>query len=401
MNKITKLSLISLLVMLTVMGCKDHENDFEVTVITHTPTVITDVIVQCGGHVAITGTTQISELGVCWGTEQDPEVTDCHLSNLTASESFTCILTGLLPETQYHVRAYALCESEYYYGEDFSFTTLKGGSGLFSVSETSKVRFSPGNLQYQASTNTWRFAEHQWDFVGYSEPDQYGMTYGTVSGSSNHLIDSSYDGWIDLFGWGTSGYDHGAACYQPWSISVNDEDYYVHGDPNLSLFEWNHADWGTNPISNGGNVADVWRTLTYEEWMYLLKERVTKSGLRYVPAILNDVKGIIILPDEWDNTVFQLVYDPHSFSYNSNTITLDEWDIVEDNGAVFLPLTGKRNGVEVSGGYDYGGYWSSSSISWIGESSPHTAWCLQLFDGMVAFPNVNRHTGLAVRLVHD
>ena len=28
------------------------------------------------------------------------------------------------------------------------------------------LKFSKGNLQYRASTNTWRFAEHQWDFVG-------------------------------------------------------------------------------------------------------------------------------------------------------------------------------------------------------------------------------------------
>lgn len=33
-------------------------------------------------------------------------------------------------------------------------------SGLFSVSATKQVRFAKGNLQYRASTNTWRFAEH-------------------------------------------------------------------------------------------------------------------------------------------------------------------------------------------------------------------------------------------------
>ena len=33
-------------------------------------------------------------------------------------------------------------------------------NGLFSVSSTKKVYFSQGNLQYQASTNTWRFAEN-------------------------------------------------------------------------------------------------------------------------------------------------------------------------------------------------------------------------------------------------
>ena len=32
---------------------------------------------------------------------------------------------------------------------------------IFSVGENKTVHFSKGNLQYQASTNTWRFAEEQ------------------------------------------------------------------------------------------------------------------------------------------------------------------------------------------------------------------------------------------------
>lgn len=59
-----------------------------------------------------------------------------------------------------------------------------------------KVSFSKGNLQYQASTNTWSFAENQYDIIGYG----------------NENISSDYDGWIDMFGWGTSGYDHGSEC---------------------------------------------------------------------------------------------------------------------------------------------------------------------------------------------
>ena len=39
-------------------------------------------------------------------------------------------------------------------------------SGKFSVSAAEQIQFSQGNLQYQASTNTWRFAEHQYDMIG-------------------------------------------------------------------------------------------------------------------------------------------------------------------------------------------------------------------------------------------
>ncbi|MBR4498358.1 MAG: hypothetical protein IKP08_06750 [Bacteroidales bacterium] len=82
---------------------------------------------------------------------------------------------------------------------------IKDGAILaeFSVSDSTKVHFSQGNLQYQASSNTWRFAENQWDFVGDSID---GTVYEKGIKSDNAKISSSYDGWIDLFGFGTSGY---------------------------------------------------------------------------------------------------------------------------------------------------------------------------------------------------
>ena len=388
----------------------NENNNVEITVVTSAPTEITSSTAQCGGQVTTTSSVFISELGVCWGFEEDPVATGSHFSTTATGEPFSCTLTGLQPETQYYYRAYALYESEYHYGANFNFTTLanNGGeepdlpegliSGLFSVSESSLVYFSRGNLQYQASTSTWRFAEHQWDFVGYSKPDQYGLTYGTINGSSNHLIDSLYDGWIDLFGWGTSGYEHGAVCYQPWSISTRDEDYYVQGNYVLNLSEWRQADWGSNPISNGGNMPDIWRTLTFDEWRYLLNDRVTSSGFRYVGAVVNDIRGIILLPDDWDNSIFQLVYEPFTFP---NIITAEQWDALENNGAVFLPPTGERDGADVSSCYNYGGYWSSSRIPWIGQENPNTAGGFEWSNGMVYFKDTNRHIGLSVRLVHD
>ena len=39
-------------------------------------------------------------------------------------------------------------------------------STVFAVSDTSYVHFSRGNLQYQPSTDTWRFADRQYDYVG-------------------------------------------------------------------------------------------------------------------------------------------------------------------------------------------------------------------------------------------
>ncbi|MDR9830232.1 hypothetical protein RCJ22_32120, partial [Vibrio sp. FNV 38] len=180
------------------------------------------------------------------------------------------------------------------------FTGEGGGSevptgainGLFSVAPGYQVYFSQGNLQYQASTNTWRFAEHQWDYVG----------------EGNNNISPNYNGWIDLFGWGTSGYDHGAVCHQPWSTSQNPHDYEAYGNWQYNLFDQNgQADWGCNAISNGGNTENSgWRTLNREEWTYVIDGRSTASGARFAKASVGGIKGVILLPDNWQSSIYAL-----------------------------------------------------------------------------------------------
>ena len=215
--------------------------------------------------------------------------------------------------------------------------------GLFSVSATRKVGFSQGNLQYigSASTPYWKFADHQWDY--------FGVTTGQNSG--NQKKDR------DLFGWGTSGYNHGAVCYQPWSTSTSYSDYYPCGIPNCSLS--NQTDWGYNPISNGGNQPNQWRTLAQAEWVYVFNTRSTASGIRYAKAKVNNVNGVILLPDGWSDSYYSLTNtNSRDASYSSNTITASQWDTLELHGAVFLPAAGGRNGTNLFNVGSYGYYWS-------------------------------------------
>ena len=94
-------------------------------------------------------------------------------------------------------------------------------NGLFSVGANSTVFFSQGNLQYigSASTPYWKFADNQWDYLGTS----------TGQDASEPYRDR------DLFGWGTSGYNHRANCYYPWSTSVANGDYYAYGSDTCNL----------------------------------------------------------------------------------------------------------------------------------------------------------------------
>ena len=402
MNKTSKLSLLAMLLVTALVGCKDPDPvvidpEVDITVTTYTPTEITATTAECGCHVTVTGEAQIAEMGVCWNTEGDPVATDNHLSTTATGEPFNCTLAELTPETEYHVRAYALYESEYYYGQDLSFTTLpdNGGGdtptlpagalgGLFSVSETQQVRFSQGNLQYQASTKTWRFAEKQTDYVG--------------EGNAN--IGESYDGWIDLFGWGTSGYDHGANAYQPWSTSANYSDYYAYGGYSQSLSDQSgQADWGYNAISNGGNEENSgWRTMRSSELKYLLEQRVTASGIHFANACVDGTNGTLIFPDDWDGSVSINNADHSLTDFAANTIDASEWESLQAAGVVFLPAAGMRiddaQTIYVQSG---GVYWASN------PSSSDMAYTMYfVYEGKNRAIDANyRNYGMSVRLVKD
>ena len=274
---------------------------------------------------------------------------------------------------------------------------IKDGAILaeFSVSDSTKVYFSQGNLQYQASTGTWRFAEHQWDFVGDSIN---GNVYENGVKSDNAKISSTYDGWIDLFGWGTSGWNSGANAYQPYSTSTVYSDYYPDGSYYNDLTgSYANADWGVyNKISNGGNQAGLWRTLTYSEWSYLISGRAQASRLMGQGRV-NNVNGLILLPDGWETpSSVKFTYDPGN--YSTNVYSQDEWAVMQSYGAVFFPAAGERLGAGVDGVGSYGNYWSSSGN--YGSDAAYlyfySYYVYADYDG-----SSGRYYGRSVRLVQD
>lgn len=256
---------------------------------------------------------------------------------------------------------------------------ISSSNGEFSVSSNNKVCFAKGNLQYQASTKTWRFAEHQWDMIG----------------DANKNISSSYSGWIDLFGWGTSGYNG----KNPWMTSTTSTGY---GNGERDIAGTNY-DWGVNnTISNGEGKS--WRTLTIDEWVYVFDKRSTSSGIRYAKATVNGVNGVILLPDNWSSSNYSLSNtNKKDAGFSSNRISQSDWtNKFEANGAVFLPAAGYRGVTNVSyrGVTNVSGV-GSGGLYWSASFSDRRRACYVWFGGGRLGPGgcSNRSDGFSVRLV--
>lgn len=95
----------------------------DVTVHTYTPQEITAISAVCGGDVIVTPGMTLTNLGVCWNTEGNPLPSDNFVSTDAWYEPFVCTITGLVGNTTYHVRAFALDGMQCYFGEEKVFTT--------------------------------------------------------------------------------------------------------------------------------------------------------------------------------------------------------------------------------------------------------------------------------------
>ena len=362
------------------------------TVVTNTVSNITASTATCAGNVTNAGATAVTAKGVCWSTSQNPTIDGSSASAGAGTGFFTCTMTGLCANTNYYVRAYATNEAGTAYGNQIEFTTGDEGgvpvgaiSGLFSINNGEKVYFSQGNLQYIGSALSpyWRFAEHQWDYLGET----------TEQNSSAENVDR------DLFGWGTSGFSYGSGAYNQPYHTVYYYEVCEHYGPNSSYL-WEESDWGYNPIANGGDEINQWRTLTKYEWEYILYDRSVSSGIRFAKAKVNNVNGVIIVPDNWSNSIYTVRnFNNSGTPYTSNVIDESTWTtVLEANGVVFLPAAGIRSATDVYEVGETGRYWTSTSTYYNYGESDDIEFTNNSF-GVNTY--ICRACGQSVRLVKD
>ena len=348
------------------------------------------------GKICTIGDPAYTDCGFVYGTMSSPS-----LENGAIALSSGYIGTGTLEEIaidlefnqQYYVRIYARTPNTVIYGAEQSFVIPKAAAPIFSVGENNKVVFSSGNLQHNPSTGKWRFAANQTDYIG----------------ENNKNISTTYNGWIDLFGWSGSG--------------ANSIKYGVGSSTTISDYYGTFVDYGNNIIEEF--LPNTWRTLSIEEWEYILNDRHNAVFLRGI-AQVDGVNGLILLPDNWvcpSNLTFLhgLNTSPAMSAFaHYQCFSKDEWQALEYSGAIFLPAAGTREGCEVTNIQTTGAYMSSvGNVSYIyipgtagTTSRPATVTpskliytyitqCIRFGADALDVVSYTKPTGCCVRLVQD
>lgn len=286
---------------------------------------------------------------------------------------------------------------------------------LFSIGRNKKVIISQGNLQYQASSGTWRFAANQYDYIG------------AAAGNNTAAADrATQSAWIDLFGWGTSGWNNGNTYYMPYDVNNEGEASGCgYGPTDEISYTYNltgvysESDWGVhNSINNGGNNTGMWHTLTTSEIDTLFKWRETSTSnmpagdyngqARFIKAIINGIRGIILFPDNYVHPTG--VYIPqHTRCYNALGAganyyfdnfqpDIQDWPKMEAAGAVFLPTAGRRQNTAIYNAGTESWYWSSTQYL---TKYARAMYFTDNTKSSLATDNTYRYFGCSVRLVMD
>lgn len=266
---------------------------------------------------------------------------------------------------------------------DYPFDQNGAGKGVFSVSSTQTVRFSAGNLQCIPfpSMRKWQFAPHQ---------------YSIISQNDNQQIAISFRNFIDLLGYGTTGRRpvNTYNSYQPYSTGTDSLDY-AYNDLTGSFRE---ADWGSRTILYGNNESELtWRTLSNEEWTYLLNTRPNAANRKAI-ATVNGVKGLVLLPDTWTiPSGLRINCSSLNRNWSTNTYDGQDWSKMESAGAIFLPVSGYRLETTVIENSDAGYYWSSTIVP--GDNNTGLSYALHFSSNVKNLLSVGRERGCSVRLV--
>jgi len=125
MRNVNLLITVCLLVSITALNNCKKEEKFLPVLITVPASNITASSALLGGQIAYDGGAEITDRGVCWGIETNPDISGLKTSKDKGTGSFTCLLIRLNQNTLYYARAYATNSEGTAYGGEVHFNTFQ------------------------------------------------------------------------------------------------------------------------------------------------------------------------------------------------------------------------------------------------------------------------------------
>jgi uncharacterized protein (TIGR02145 family) len=379
-----------------------------------------------GGNVTAEGGVSVTAKGVCWSTALNPTVAlTTKTVNGIGAGSFTSSITGLTPNTLYHVRAYATNSVGTSYGSDITFTSLITAIPTVTTTAISSIlnttATSGGNVSSDGGASV-NFRGVCWSTT--ANPT-VSLTTKTVDGTGTGAFTSSITGltvntryYVRAYATNSVGTAYGTqqtfataiAVVLP-SVTIGTQ---VWTNQNLSVARYRNDD-----IIPQVTDATQWAALTTGAWCWYNNDSATYAatyGRLYNWYAVNDARGLapqgyhIPSEAEWNKLVKYLDAGADTTCLGCTQSTIAGGAMKSTTGWN-APNTGATNSsgfAGLPGGYrNFGGtfnnvgslgnWWSST------EASTGSAWSRYLnYDDSNAGRATNtKSLGFSVRCVRD
>ncbi|HUX58350.1 MAG TPA: FISUMP domain-containing protein [Bacteroidales bacterium] len=312
------------------------------TVTTAEISLITSSTAISGGNIASDGGAAVTDRGVCWSINQFPTITDNKTSDGIGTGNFTSNITGLLPNTNYYVRAYATNSAGTTYGDQVSFV-----SNILTVTD------ADGNVYNTVNIGTQVWMRENLKTTKYND--------GTVIPNIT-----------DNVAWETS--TTGAYC--DYDNTLDNSDIYG------KLYNWNVAA-STNPK----NVCPTGMHVpTNADWT-IMEDYLIANGYNYDGTFSgNKIAKSLAATTDWDGSSTPGAVGNSDYPTYRNK-----------SGFTALP-GGQRDSLGIYAHRRSFGFWWSSS-----EEDPINALFRRLFfeEIVVLTGSINKQSGLSIRCLRD
>jgi len=184
--------------------------------------VITQYTAHAGGNVTSDGGNAVTTRGICWSINHNPSTVDSKTTDGAGTGNYSSILTGLVPNTTYYLRAYATNSAGTAYGNEVTFVS--------QTVSTTTVTDIDGNV-YPVITignQTWmqenlkvtRYSDGEAIPTGLSDASWGTTTSGALAIYNNDAANNTAYG--KLYNW-YAGIDSRKIAPQGWHVPSKEE----------------------------------------------------------------------------------------------------------------------------------------------------------------------------------
>jgi len=262
-------TLCTLLFILIFAACSKSDNGGTLAVIvTSVVDVVTPISATCSGNITADQNSAPTERGVCWSTEPTPDVTGNKTSGGTGIGEFSFLMTGLVPQTTYNARAYAVNKAGTAYGEEITFTTPGDHTG-----ETGTVTDIDGNVYNTIGIGSQFWTTENLKVTRFNDESPIDLTDDNLA-------------WESLVGPGYCWYNNEADNKDKYGALYN---WYVVVSSKLSPAGWHvptDAEWTIMETYLGGftMAGGKLKETGTDHWMTPNTEATNETGFTALPG---------------------------------------------------------------------------------------------------------------------